>query len=415
MKSLVTKEKAIYIILALLSVVGIYFSFILGELHYSAGQGNWLSSNMCGGEGSYFSCGRISHAAFSSILGLPIAFWGMAFFTFALLILFTTLRADAQERPFWRTVLLWGFAFGSLFDVALLLYSIIGVKALCPLCTVTYLANWVSLGLLVFYDPETRKERWNLPQALKDLWNNKLPRISPLRGFSLLVAFVALSLLLGIALERQIQANAGNSGSDNDKMEKAIAKILTKFEQEQVHQIKSLPYPAYGDEDAPVTIVEFSDFMCPYCQQIAPLLKSVVRQNQSKANLKFANFPLDIACNKNMNQQLHDGACLLARAVHCGAEQGKFWEMHDTIFQKKRHHADQSIAISLAQQIGLNIPKFKACLNSDKTKAAIQKQIQQADKLQLSGTPSIFINGKRYRFKPHPLLLKRIIDKMASK
>jgi protein-disulfide isomerase len=369
---------------------------------------------MCGGEGSYFSCGRISHASFSSILGLPIAFWGMAFFTFALLVIITALRADAQERPFWRTVLLWGFAFGSLFDVALLAYSIFGVQALCPLCTVTYLANWLALALLVFFDPEAREGRWKLLQALKDLWYNKQPRITPLRGFSLLLAFAALGLLLGIALERQIQANADKTGPDKAKLEKAIAKVMTKFQQEPVRDIDTLPYPAYGDKNAPVTFVEFSDFMCPYCQQVAPLLKKVIRQSEGKANLRFVNFPLDTACNKGMTRQLHEGACLLARAVHCAAEQSKFWDMHDAIFQKRRHHADDELAVSLAQKKGLDIPKFKACLNSAEAKEAIQEQIRQADELKLTGTPALFINGKRYGFKPHPLLLKRLINKLAK-
>jgi protein-disulfide isomerase len=144
--------------------------------------------------------------------------------------------------------------------------------------------------------------------------------------------------------------------------------------------------PAKGDKNAPVTIIEFSDFECPFCgrwfTQTYPQLKSEYIDT-GKVRLVYRDFPLGF----------HPNAQKAAEAAECADEQGKFWEMHDKIFANQ-----QAIAVAnlkqYAKDLGLDSSKFDSCLDSDKYASEVQKDYQDGTAAGVSGTPSFFINGQ---------------------
>jgi predicted DsbA family dithiol-disulfide isomerase len=136
-----------------------------------------------------------------------------------------------------------------------------------------------------------------------------------------------------------------------------------------------------GNKDAPVVLVEFADYQCPYCQKVHPELDKLQKQYGDKLAIAYKDFPLP----------MHPYAEKAAEAARCAGAQGKFWEMHDLLFTDKK--LDVSDLKEQARSLHLDGPRFDQCLDSGQTAAAIEKDAAEGRRLGLTGTPSFFING----------------------
>ena len=143
--------------------------------------------------------------------------------------------------------------------------------------------------------------------------------------------------------------------------------------------------PTIGPADAKVTIVEFSDFQCPFCSRVVPTMKQVEEAYGKDVRIAFKNNPLP----------MHTDAPGAARASVAAWKQGKFWEMHDAMFasQKNPEGLKQAGLEKMAQDLGLNVEKFKADMQNADTQQLINSDVTQARQLGANGTPSFFING----------------------
>lgn len=151
--------------------------------------------------------------------------------------------------------------------------------------------------------------------------------------------------------------------------------------------------PFLGEKNAPVTIIEFSDFQCPFCRtfwkETLPLLKSNYIDT-GKVKFVYRDFPLSF----------HPSSHLAAEAAECADEQGKFWEMHDQIFHQQDQQGQGTVQFSktdlvkAARQIGLETAKFNQCLDSGKYKTEVDKDLADGSSAGVSGTPAFFINGR---------------------
>ncbi len=141
---------------------------------------------------------------------------------------------------------------------------------------------------------------------------------------------------------------------------------------------------AQGPKDAPVTIVEFSDFQCPYCSRVIGTLKEVVRLYPQQVRLAFRDFPI---------ASLHPKAQKAAEAARCAGEQGKFWEYHDILFESQAQATTADFK-RFAGQLKLDAGRFAACLDSGKHAAAVAADVQEGTRLGITGTPTFFINGR---------------------
>jgi len=142
--------------------------------------------------------------------------------------------------------------------------------------------------------------------------------------------------------------------------------------------------PVKGPASAKVTVVEFSDFQCPFCGRVNPTLKEIEDQYKGKIKIAFRNLPLPF----------HDKAHLAAEAALAANEQGKFWAMHDKLFANQQA-LDRASLEKYAQEIGLNMNKFTAALDSGKFKDKVDSDAKEGNALGATGTPTFFINGTR--------------------
>jgi protein-disulfide isomerase len=141
--------------------------------------------------------------------------------------------------------------------------------------------------------------------------------------------------------------------------------------------------PVLGPANAPVSVVIFSDFQCPFCGRVEPTLKQLQTDYAGKVKFIWKNQPLPF----------HPNAMPAAKAAMAAGAQGKFWQMHDLMFQNQQQLGDQSYE-KWAKDLGLNMDKWKADMASPKIAAAIEADSKQGTALGANGTPSFFINGR---------------------
>jgi protein-disulfide isomerase len=141
--------------------------------------------------------------------------------------------------------------------------------------------------------------------------------------------------------------------------------------------------PAKGPENAPVTIVEFSDFQCPYCSRATETVSKVMETYPGKVRVVFRMFPLDF----------HEHAPKAAEAALCANEQGKFWEYHDSLFKNQQNLGVDGLK-EQAKTVGLDEAKFDQCLSSNKFAEQVKKDVAAGKEVGVRGTPAFFINGR---------------------
>jgi protein-disulfide isomerase len=149
-----------------------------------------------------------------------------------------------------------------------------------------------------------------------------------------------------------------------------------------------------GPENAPVTLVEFGDYECPSCGAYHPFVKEILTRYPDKVRLEFHHFPL---------VGVHANAMLGAMAAEAAGEQGKFWEMHDALFENQPMWGEsrnpEPVLISIASRIGLDVNRFMQQLRNPALQDRILKDVTKGNELKIEETPTFFVNGDRAHLK----------------
>ncbi len=215
---------------------------------------------------------------------------------------------------------------------------------------------------------------------------------------SVLAALVLVLLVLGVSNAASLNAlnvkvdgfSGGVQADQGDSAPKQVAPQQPSQPQAQPSpsvQVGVDDDPVKGSASAPVTIIEFSDFQCPYCGRFFTDTLPQIEQNYidtGKAKLIYRDFPLSF----------HPNAEPAAEAADCAGEQGKFWEMHDKLFGNQASLSDANYR-QWAADLGLDTTQFNSCLDSKKYASEIQNDIQDGQAAGVSGTPTFFINGNK--------------------
>ena len=214
-------------------------------------------------------------------------------------------------------------------------------------------------------------------------------------------------MVVGILVCAGALAGCGASPADVEEIKKGQKEILAKLDalDKAVQQVKAAPAagqrpqvdpnkvytinagdsPARGPADAKVTIVEFSDYQCPFCSQAETLLDQVMVAYPKDVKRVYKQFPLT---------SIHPNAMPASKAALAAGKQGKFWEMHGKLFANARELTPDNFK-KWAGELSLDVPKFEKDMASPEVQAAIDKDMQDARSADVTGTPTIFVNGKR--------------------
>lgn len=180
----------------------------------------------------------------------------------------------------------------------------------------------------------------------------------------------------------------------NQKAQAEVAAYYEKLKKEQGVEVLLPVYmppkvavaatgPSKGPETAPITVIEFSDFQCPYCVRAEPTVKELLASYPDKIRLVYRDYPLPS----------HDLAPKAAQAAHCAGDQGKYWEMHERLFASSGKLAVDDLK-KYAREVGVDGAKFDRCLDSNEKQQVVDFHKKAGDEAGVSGTPAFFINGR---------------------
>jgi len=185
------------------------------------------------------------------------------------------------------------------------------------------------------------------------------------------------------------------------------AKVVTYLKPPPVfrEEISVAGEPFKGPQKAPVTIVKFEDFQCPFCKQVQPTFNELLSRYDGKVRLVHKDLPLE---------SLHPQARQAAEAARCAYEQGKFWEYHDKLYANAPQASADDLK-SYAKEVVLNGDSFDRCFVSRRYKAVVQQDLNEGARLGLTGTPTFFINGREISGNQPLEAFEAIIDEELSR
>ncbi|MGE3489426.1 MAG: vitamin K epoxide reductase family protein [Vicinamibacterales bacterium] len=337
-----------------------------------------------------FSCTEAYSSRYGSVGGIPVAVFGVIFFAFilGLVVLCSSSRAAAGNLA--------GYVFAaSTIGLAVVLYlayaSFVILKAVCVLCAGTYIA---VIGLFLLSGSATRYPMTSLPaRALADL---RLLFRSP----SALAAAVAFVIAAGAAVAWfpgepvvAVSAEAADEGEQAPAAPALSPAQIAQFEAYLAQQPRvPLQVPSEG---AAVVVVKFNDYQCPPCRQTfmeyKPVFAKWAKEQPGKVRYVTRDFPLERQCNATVTQDLHPAACEAAVAVRLAREKGKADAMEDWLFANQPALSPASVRSAVVTVAGITDfdARFAATLE------LVKADIAQGSALNVSGTPTFFMNGMR--------------------
>jgi protein-disulfide isomerase len=327
--------------------------------------------------GGIVDCDAVLGSRYSAVLGIPVA--GLALAAFGLGVLLALPGAFGSSLAAIADLLLVPLVAASLGFSAVLAVIMASIGKLCLLCLTT---DALVLAWFITVVP--------LAAAAKDD-----PRAAWWRQRRAAQAFVAAALLVAVAGGTWAALSEPPSARTVAEVQARDPKFYNWYTKLPVRSTEALitgDCHREGEPGAPVSIVEFSDFQCPFCVQAYRDLRRLIR-SRSDVSLVFRHFPLDNTCNPNVQRSLHPNACLAACAAECASQQGRFWEYHDRLFENNER-LERDGLFRYAREVQLDIAAFRTCLDDPATRARVGEDIESGSKLGVTSTPTLFINGR---------------------
>jgi protein-disulfide isomerase len=364
-------ERVLLAVLALDGALSLVLHYIHAQLRVTSGA----YASFCN-VSDRVNCDTVLASPQSELLGVPVSVW--ALLTYLLLAALVFWRRRAGEPGRTRATLLlvgiaaWAFAF----SVYMAVVATFVIGALCLLCSGTYVLNGVVAVLA-----------WRLGRA--DAHTG--PLLSP-RHIAIGVAGIAVALAIVGGLQFAV-----TPVSKAPLTREEVRASNPEFYQWYTSRPVVTEFPASehvkGPADAPISIVEFSDFQCTHCARAFRDLHDLERRHRGTLRVAFHHFPLDSGCNPHVASHLHQSACLAAIAAECAARYGRFWEYHDRLFSAQdRLGRDDLVANAAA--LGIDRATFSACLDDPASRARVLADVEAGARLGVRSTPTLFINGR---------------------
>lgn len=162
--------------------------------------------------------------------------------------------------------------------------------------------------------------------------------------------------------------------------------------------------PSYGNKDAKVTVIEFGDFQCPNCKKAAPDLRQIMEEYRDRVFFVYRDFPIS---------QIHPEAQKAAEAAQCSNEAGKFWDMHDLLFEAQDILSEE-VYVKIAESLGMNAQSFSDCLDSGRYANEVKKDYYDGLLSGVAGTPTFFVNDQKLPGVASASAWRTVLDKALA-
>ena len=432
------------VVLIALLVVGAALSGLLQFDHHGISSAGGAVDQLCG-EGAESGCEQVAQSPYSSLGGVSLAALGSLFYAGLILLACLSLPASKEIQRAAAVLLLYLTALALGVDIVLLGLQTFVIGAYCKLCLATYGINGAALILLL---PATAA----IPEA-SAVWRRPAGRTTltawGLGCLAALASVGAAEYVLGADAGRRESAIVGAlsadsfeepepapapqaadteavnpaapaSGGDAARLQQQLSQargeadrlrgILNdhekyqqyrlqrqaeEFEQAPRQQLDLAGVPSKGSIDSPLHLVEYSDFLCPYCRAFAAAVGKYQQQLKGKLVVFFKNYPLERECNPSLRRNVHPGACNLALGAICAQKGDRFWAYHDKAFQRPPKNASVDDVVAIGVAVGLEAPEFRSCIGSASAREELGRQVAEAKKVGVKSTPTVFLNNKK--------------------
>lgn len=386
MRDLFLKKETKIFILVLL---GLVMTIKLAIIYYESNYNPYSVPSFCS-INSFVDCDAVAQTSKSVFLGVPLAYWGMFFYAFVLMLLNVEKLKSIKglgllavfKRPISYISVLGLISF--FISITLAITSIFILNKICVLCFATYFVN-LAISI-VATDFQNGGFRTSLRDSFEDF-------IDGVKTYS--IPFVVAVILAGIFLSYT-----------------TIAMPFASRKQSIKHYLamKTNPYSVkgnvLGNPNGKYRADVYTDFVCPVCYSYNIMLHKLVKEDK-EVYIVHHNFPLDTECNPYIEKQMHPSACRMARYGIAAENQGMYWEIASKLFEKKPKNDDE--AIKIAKELGLDVELFIKDFSSQNTKKRLLSEIEDAIGKGFDGTPTLVIRERKYiGVKPY-FELKRIV------
>lgn len=350
--------------------------------------------------GERFDCATVAKSSWSIFWGIPLASWGIAFYLCILLFSLLRIKSLLAKETVSSVIFLLSLS-ASIFSIILFSVSYFSIGKLCPLCIAMYVVNFLMFAAsLVLIKP------LSLVEAAYKGSASFLRFPGLLLGIKSTERQSALARLGAVTVALILFATKASEFIIEDKfiipqieVNQTIA-FWSKQPENKI-EIRSDDF-TLGRADAPIQIVEFSDFQCPACRRFYTRFEPLLTQYKDSIHFVFKNFPLDNYCNSLIEEKFHEHACYAANLARCAGEQGTFWETVDFLNHLSVFDNDEAESSLIRDEmekgleiIGLDKSAVLECVKSERQLNAIKKDIEQGNSLGIEGTPAIWVNGRK--------------------
>ncbi len=405
-------KKIIYPLLALAIAGAVISGLLLLQHYYPEAKMGILSC----GEGIINPCLSLAQSGYATLFTIPVAAYGLLWYLLALFILLIADYAEGRYHDYALAIILPLSAAAVLADVALGIILII-TRLMCKFCIATYAVNIGMLALvIIWYRTAKRDRQFSLPAVYRELALPKDPSPDRKAFYSSFVLFI---FLLGFAI-------FSTSYILRMKTEKAkipedrAATFLANFYKSPVEKL-NLPDTgiSLGNPKADVAIIAFTDFLCSACHEFYRIESILFSKYKDRIRTVYYNYPLDMACNRDMKRTVYANSCAASRAFIAASDAGildEYIVKHFADYQNTHTRYSQGLALAAFNQIkpgdrkGLDDRQFLAMMNSEGATRRLEDHMKLAQQLHVNATPTLFIGGRRLVGVPPVEILDKIIQ-----
>lgn len=383
------------ITILILALIGFFLSAYLAEI----GINDYLDishKSICNFN-EYFNCDVVARSDFSSHFGIPNFIIGLIFYFVIIATTLYKLLYKDKFLPNFIVYIFWVSLLSVIGSIYLFIVSSTIIKSFCIFCMGVYIVN-ILMFLVTFM-----AEKFSLSHLITTLSNDvKTFFISPTRtGLFIMIAIFALLLLYYFNSHPILSKGAQNNLTGGEKI---------NIDYSRTSQDRLVTGPATAPA---LTVMVFTDYECPFCSKASFEVKKLLKNNPD-LRLIFKDYPLDQSCNYNINRPFHEYACKASISARCAAEQGKFWEYHDLLFENQGN-IDENSFMDFAQSLNLDMKKFETCVNTAKPIDKIITDIDEAGALGVNATPTFFFEGRKEEGYKRYEELQKIVDEVKLK
>jgi uncharacterized membrane protein/predicted DsbA family dithiol-disulfide isomerase len=417
-------DSALLGVVLLMSLVGLGLSLYLSVLHWQVnnepGHVSFCAMNEA------VNCDTVALSRYSSFLGIPISTWGIFFYMLVMVLSVWGLRLKESLFP-WG-LLGWLGALAVWFSIFLGLIAELCICSFCIMCGCLYLINLAVAGLSVFGQkragvpvassmallflvaalavgvffailPEGQAHEiallvfafvllvGSVVFALRGQWNGvKILWAGLTRDVAML--FQRPWVGMGLSLVGAAAVAGAYMLTDWAYVDTVIAGGLEGLSTGRTSEGRNW----IGAANPDLEIIEFSDYECPYCGKAHQIVRELVRERKDWLRLVHLHMPLDVSCNRALNQPFHKNSCACARAALCADRQNRFWEMNDILFMRRGGLDGNGLAM-VAGKIGLNLVQFRSCMQSVEVEQALQSELEESRRLGIKPATPVFVVG----------------------